>query len=59
MILRANFVISKQAEILGKYEKMAQAAGIECAFIGHAGNGILTVLLSPGTQPRRRGPSPT
>ena len=40
-----TFVISKQAEILGNYEKMAQAAGIGCAFIGHAGNGILTTYL--------------
>jgi glycolate oxidase FAD binding subunit len=41
VILRANFAISKQAELLGKYEQMAKAAGVECAFIGHAGNGIL------------------
>ena len=45
VILRSNFVISKQAEILGNYEKMAQAAGIECAWIGHAGNGILTSYI--------------
>jgi glycolate oxidase FAD binding subunit len=45
VILKSNFVISKQAEILGKYEKMAQAAGIGCAFIGHAGNGILTTYI--------------
>ena len=42
VILRSNFVISKQSEILGIYEKMAQAAGVDCAWIGHAGNGILT-----------------
>ncbi len=41
VILKANFLISKQAEILGNYEKIARAAGVECAFIGHAGNGIL------------------
>jgi glycolate oxidase FAD binding subunit len=41
VILRANFAISKQAELLGKYEQMVKAAGVECAFIGHAGNGIL------------------
>ncbi len=45
VILKSNFVISKQAEILGNYEKWAQAAGIGCAFIGHAGNGILTSYL--------------
>lgn len=41
VILKSNFVISGQAEILGRYEMMAQAAGIRCAFIGHGGNGIL------------------
>jgi glycolate oxidase FAD binding subunit len=50
VILRSNFVISKQTEILGNYEKMAQAAGIGCAWIGHAGNGILTsYILENGT----------
>ena len=37
VILKSNFVISKQAEILGNYENLAQAAGVDCAFIGHAG----------------------
>jgi len=45
IILRSNFVISKQVEILGNYEKMAQAAGVDCALIGHAGNGILTSYI--------------
>jgi glycolate oxidase FAD binding subunit len=45
VILKSNFVISKQAEILGDYEKKARAAGIGCAFIGHAGNGILTTYI--------------
>lgn len=45
VILKSNFVISKAADILGKYENWAQAAGIGCAFIGHAGNGILTTYL--------------
>lgn len=45
VILKSNFVISKAAEILGKYEKWAQEAGIGCAFIGHAGNGILTTYI--------------
>lgn len=47
VILKSNFVISKQAEILGEYEKMAQAAGVDCAFVGHAGNGILTTYILP------------
>ncbi len=45
VILRSNFVISKQAEILGNYEQWARAAGVGCAFIGHAGNGILTCYI--------------
>jgi glycolate oxidase FAD binding subunit len=47
VILRANFLISKQAEILGAYESMAKAAGVPCAFIGHVGNGILRCYV-PG-----------
>jgi glycolate oxidase FAD binding subunit len=45
VILKSNFVISRQAEILGNYENWAQAAGIGSAFVGHAGNGILTSYL--------------
>jgi glycolate oxidase FAD binding subunit len=49
VILKSNFVISRQAEILGNYQKMAQAAGVGCAFICHAGNGILmTYILESG-----------
>jgi glycolate oxidase FAD binding subunit len=45
IILRTNIVISKLPEILGRYETMAQAAGVDCALIGHAGNGILTIYI--------------
>jgi FAD/FMN-containing dehydrogenase len=45
IILRTNVVISKLPEILGHYETMAQAAGVDCALIGHAGNGILTSYI--------------
>ena len=45
VILRTNVVISKLPEILGRYETMARDAGIACAMIGHAGNGILTSYL--------------
>ncbi len=45
IILRTNVVISKLPEILGRYETMAQAAGVDCALIGHAGNGILTSYI--------------
>ncbi len=41
VILKSNFVISRHTEILESYEKAAQAAGIEAAFILRAGNGIL------------------
>jgi glycolate oxidase FAD binding subunit len=46
IILKSNFVISKQSGVLGNYEKMAQTAGVGCAFIGHAGSGILTTYLT-------------
>ncbi|MFH2120394.1 MAG: FAD-binding oxidoreductase [Pseudomonadota bacterium] len=45
VILRSNVVISKLTEILGRYETMAHGAGIGCALIGHAGNGILTIYI--------------
>ena len=45
VILRSNVVISKLTETLGNYEKMAQAAGVDCALIGYAGNGILTSYI--------------
>lgn len=49
VILKSNFVISKQAEVLGNYENWARSAGIGCALIGHAGNGILmTYILEDG-----------
>lgn len=45
VILRTNVLISKLPEILGRYETMARDAGIACALVGHAGNGILTSYL--------------
>ena len=45
VILKSNFVISKAAEILGNYENWARSAGIDCAFIGHAGSGIITSYI--------------
>ncbi|MBU2261785.1 MAG: FAD-binding oxidoreductase [Proteobacteria bacterium] len=41
VVLKSSFVISRQTEILGNYETWAQAAGVDCAFVGHAGNGII------------------
>ncbi|OGP90081.1 MAG: hypothetical protein A2157_01800 [Deltaproteobacteria bacterium RBG_16_47_11] len=46
--LKSNFLISKCGEILGSYEKIAQGLGIHCAFISHAGNGILYSHVLPG-----------
>jgi glycolate oxidase FAD binding subunit len=40
VVLKSNFVISKHIELLETHEKMAQAAGINAAFIVRAGNGI-------------------
>ena len=34
--------------MLGSYEKIAQGLGIDCAFICHAGNGILYSYVLPG-----------
>jgi FAD/FMN-containing dehydrogenase len=45
VVLKSNFVISKHVEILGSCEKIAQAAGINAAFIMHAGNGILYTYI--------------
>jgi glycolate oxidase FAD binding subunit len=47
VILKSNFLISKHAELLAVYEKAARAAGIEAAFIMHAGNGILYTFIQP------------
>jgi glycolate oxidase FAD binding subunit len=44
-ILKSNFVLSRHAEILGTYERTAQAAGAKAAFILRAGNGILYTYL--------------
>jgi glycolate oxidase FAD binding subunit len=45
IVLKSNFLISKHTELLGTYEKLAQAAGINAAFILHAGNGILYTYI--------------
>ena len=34
--------------MLGGYEKIVKESGIECAFVGHAGGGILHSYLLPG-----------
>ena len=46
--MKSNFLISKCGEVLGSYEKIAQGLGIHCAFISHAGNGILYSHILPG-----------
>lgn len=45
--LKSNFLISKSGEMLGSYEKIAKQFGIDCAFICHAGNGILYSYVLP------------
>jgi glycolate oxidase FAD binding subunit len=52
--MKSNFLISKCGEILGSYEKIAQGLGINCAFISHAGNGILYSHVLPGKNFRSR-----
>jgi glycolate oxidase FAD binding subunit len=46
--MKSNFLISKCGEILGSYEKIAQGLGIDCAFISHAGNGIMHSYILAG-----------
>ena len=46
--MKSNFLISKCGEMLGSSEKIAQGLGIDCAFISHAGNGILYSYVLPG-----------
>jgi glycolate oxidase FAD binding subunit len=55
--LKSNFLTSKCGEILGSYEKITQGLGIDCAFISHAGNGILYSHVLPGENFRTRGES--
>jgi glycolate oxidase FAD binding subunit len=45
IVLKSNFLISKHTELLGTYEKLAQAAGINASFVLHAGNGILYTYI--------------
>jgi len=52
--LKSNFLISKSGEILGGYEKMTQGLGIDCAFISHAGNGIIYFYILAGKNFRPR-----
>lgn len=46
--LKSNFLVSKWAEVLGSYEKIGRELGLDCAFSGHAGNGILYAYLLVG-----------
>ncbi len=52
--LKSNLLISKSGEMLGNYERIARESGIECAFICHAGNGILHSYILPGKNFRSR-----
>ncbi len=46
--LKSNFLMSKSGEMLGGYEKIAEGLGIDCAFISHAGNGIMYFYILAG-----------
>lgn len=46
--LKSNFLISKSGEMLRSYEKIAKDFGKDCAFICHAGNGVLYSYILPG-----------
>jgi glycolate oxidase FAD binding subunit len=43
--LKSNFLISKSGEMLRNYEKITSEFGMDCAFICHAGNGILRTYI--------------
>jgi glycolate oxidase FAD binding subunit len=55
--MKSNFLISKCREILESYERIAQGLGMDCAFISHAGNGIMYSYVPPGKNFRRRSES--
>ena len=52
--LKSNFLISKSGEMLGNYEKITQGLGIDCAFISHAGNGIMYSHILAGKNVRSK-----
>jgi glycolate oxidase FAD binding subunit len=55
--MKSNFLISKCGEVLGSYEKIAQGLGINCAFISHAGNGIIYSFILEGKNFRSKADS--
>ncbi len=57
VVLRSNFLISRHAVLMERYEKMAREAGIASAFIAHAGNGIITTYIreNPDTSAKIKG----
>ena len=52
--LKSNFLISKRAEMLASYEKIAREFGVDCAFICHSGNGILYSYVLTGKNLRSK-----
>jgi glycolate oxidase FAD binding subunit len=46
--MKSNFLISKSGEILESYEKITEGLGIDCAFISHAGNGMMYSYILAG-----------
>ena len=55
--MKSNFLISNCGDVLGSYEKIARGLGIHCAFISHAGNGILYSHALPGKSFRSKADS--
>jgi glycolate oxidase FAD binding subunit len=49
--LKANFALSKVAEMVGAFEGAVREAGLDCALSCHAGNGILFAALPLGDDP--------
>jgi len=55
--MKSNFLISKCGEILGSCEKSAQGLGMDCAFLSHAGNGIMYSYVLAGKNFRSKADS--
>ncbi len=48
IILKSNFAISRQTQVMAAAEKAVRKGGCECALACHAGSGILTTAILAG-----------
>ncbi len=57
LILKSNFLISRFGQMMGSYEKVAKGLGMECAFVGHSGSGILYTYVLGNAEGRLQAES--